>query len=250
MKERAQEEQVMKVVQRLVPIFLLLLWPATLTSATGPSSADFKIVPIAHNGKGVVLFKTYYTVNATGGHSLQKTEYGWLVVSANGLWEESLHRVFDPEKVPDDQQADRWDQYHKEFQRDFDWASPPLSVQPLLRKYRFANHRRFSRTTGAGAVTWEPQRVCVRSTCTPGRTVQRSLHSFRSERGKGLFVKSSFYYAGVAVFNSSVDEEDKSHGAKYFIPIRDAESRSVDPGVDYWSVDGIVIIKGKTKRKP
>jgi len=62
-----------------------------------------------------------------------------------------------------------------------------------------------------------------------------------------LPVKSSFYFAGVAVFNSSVDEDDKAHGAKYFIPTRDPEARSMDPGVDYWSVDGIVIIKGKRK---
>ncbi|MEA2205961.1 MAG: hypothetical protein QOE77_2737 [Blastocatellia bacterium] len=51
------------------------------------------------------------------------------------------------------------------------------------------------------------------------------------------------------VFKSSVDEDEKSHGAKYFIPIRDAEARSMDPGVDYWSVEGKVIIKGKTNRK-
>jgi hypothetical protein len=249
MKELAYEEHVMKVVRRLVPIFLLLLCPA-LASATGPSSADFKIVPIAHNGKGVVLFKTYYTVNATGGHSLQEVEFGWLVVSANGLWEEALHRVFDPSKLPEDQQSATWDQYHKEFEQDFDWASPPRSVRPLLRKYRFANHRGFSQTTGAGAVTWESERVCVRGICTSGRMVHRSLHSFRSERGTGSRVQSSFYYAGVAVFKSSVDDDDKSHGAKYFIPIRDAEFRSKDPGVDYWRIDGIVIIKGKTKRKP
>ena len=233
----------MRVVQHLVPIFLLLFCSATFTSATGPSTAEFKIVPIAHNGKGVVLFKTYYTVNATGGHSYQEVEFGWLVVSANGLWEETLDRVFDPDKVPEDQQSETWDRYHKEFQQDFRWASPPLSVRPLLRKYRFAKHQGFSPTTGDGVVRWESERVCVRRTCTPGRTVHRSLHSFRSERGKGLPVKSSFYFAGVAVFNSSVDEDDKSHGAKFFIPIRDAESRSIDPGVDYWSVDGIVIIK-------
>ena len=238
-----------KAVQRLVPILLLLFWPATLTLATGPSTAEFKIVPIAHNGKGVVLFKTYYTVNATGGHSYQEVEFGWLVVSANGLWEEALDRVFDPDKVPEAQQTETWDRYHKEFQQDFRWASPPLSVRPLLRKYGFAKHQGFSRTTGAGVGRWEPERVCVRRSCTRGRTVLRSLHSFRSESGKGLPVKSSFYFAGLAVFNSSVDEDDKSHGAKYFIPIRDAEARSMDPGVDYWSVDGIVIIRGKTKRR-
>lgn len=240
----------MRVVQRLVPIFLLLLWPATLAAATGPSSADFKIIPIAHNGKGVVLCKTYYTVNVTGAHYYQEVEFGWLVVSANGLWEEVLDRVFDPAKVPEEQHTATWDRYHKEFEQNFRWASPPLSVRPLLKKYRFAKHRGFSQTTGAGAVTWEPERVCVRRNCTPGRTVHRSLHSFRSEPGKGSRVKSSFYFAGVAVFNSSVDEDDKSHGAKFFIPIRDAESRSIDPGVDMWSVDGIVIIKGKPKRKP
>ena len=239
----------MKAVQHLAPILLLLFWPATLTLATGPSTAEFKIVPIAHNGKGVVLFKTYYTVNATGGHSYQEVEFGWLVVSANGLWEEALDRVFDPDKVPEDQQTETWDRYHKEFQQDFRWASPPLSVRPLLRKYGFAKHQDFSRTTGAGVVRWEPERVCVRRSCTRGRTVHRSLHSFRSGIGKGLPVKSSFYFAGLAVFNSSVDEDDKSHGAKYFIPIRDPEARSMDPGVDYWSVDGIVIMTGKPKRR-
>lgn len=239
----------MRRYQRLLLGLLFLLGSATLASATGPSSADFKIIPIGHNDKGVILCKTYYSVNVTGAHYYQKAEFGWLVVSANGSWIEALHRVFDPEKVPEDEHTTKWDQYHEEFQKDFSWASPPLSVRPLLRRYRFVKHRGFSQDTGAGLLTWEPERVCQRGACTSGETAQRSLHNLRSRKGRGSRVSSSFYYAGVAVFNNFVEDDDKSQGAEYFIPIRPADSRAIDPGIDYWNIDGIVIRKSKPKAK-
>lgn len=222
---------------------------ATFSLATGPSSADLKIVPITHNSKGVILFKTYYTVNHTGAHYYQKVEIGWLVVSANGIWEEVPHLVFDPQKVAEDDLENKWNQFEEEFKQNINWASTPLSVQPLLRRYGFTQHQDFTQTTSAGTLTWEPDKLCERGNCTSRRTIQRSLHNLRSTRGKGSPVQASFYYAGVAVFNNYLNDEEQARGASFFIPIRPARYRSKDPGIDYWNIDAIVIINGGIRGK-
>ncbi len=238
----------MRLFHRSLLSLLFVFGCATLSLATGPSSADFKIVPITHNSKGVILFKTYYTVNRTGADNYQKVELGWLVVSTNGIWEEAPHIVFDPEKVAADELENKWNQYQAEFKQNFNWASPPMSVRPLLRRYRFTQHQDITQTTGAGTLTWEPDRLCEKGDCTPSRTAQRSLHNLRSRRGKGSPVQSSFYYAGVAVFNN-LEEDEQSRGAAFFIATRSAKDRSNDPGIDYWSIDAVVIIKGRMRRK-
>lgn len=238
----------MRLLKRSLLSVLFVFTCSTLALGTGPSSADIKIVPITHNNRGVILFKTYYQVNATGAHYYQRTVVGWLVVSASGIWEEVPHRIFDPTKVADSEIDNKWTQFEEEFQQDFNWASPPESVQPLLRKYGFTQQQDFTQTTGQGTLTWEPGRLCERGRCTRGRTIQRSLRNLRNTAGKGSRVEASFYYAGVAIFNNVFDDEEQLKGASFFIPIRPADARAKDPGIDYWNIDAIVI-RGRTKSK-
>src|SRR5262245_58946478 len=86
----------------LIMSLILLMAPAPpahppdLFSVTGPSNATIKIVPVAFNN-GAVLFKTYHCIDRDGGGYFHRTEYGWLVVSADGIWEEAPHIVLDSE---------------------------------------------------------------------------------------------------------------------------------------------------------
>lgn len=71
---------------------VLILFVVLLNSflwATGPSYAQVTLTPIATNSNGKVLFQTYHNFNKMGGSS-EKRKYGWLVVSASGVWEEKV----------------------------------------------------------------------------------------------------------------------------------------------------------------
>ena len=72
----------------------VILFCITLPSfATGPSSARIHLNPVTYNDKGVVLFKAYKEIDYSGGASDRKLSYWWLVVSANGVWEEVPHKI-------------------------------------------------------------------------------------------------------------------------------------------------------------
>jgi hypothetical protein len=223
-------------------VLMLPTHPPDLFSVTGPSSAEIKIVPIAFNN-GAVLFKTYHYINRNGAHSFVRTEFGWLVVSADGIWEEVPHIILDPEKKTSREEY-LWKQlsrYQDEFDRDFNWSSPPYSVRRLLKKYGFTGSQRISRNKGKGMIIWTPTRVCKMDKCTRGAIVQRSLHRLRNVRGKGYAVRCSFYYAGVALFKNHDGYEDKKPEGAYFF-IRSAYRPEV-VDVDVFDVDAISIIR-------
>jgi hypothetical protein len=216
--------------------------PPDLFSVTGPSHAEIKIVPIAFN-KGTILFKTYHYINRDGSYRFHRTEFGWLVVSANGTWEEVPHIILDPEKMAGREEY-LWEQsfrYRDEFDQDFKWSSPPDSVRRLLKKYGFTVRQRISATKGEGRIIWAPTRVCNRGKCARGTIVQRSLHRLRNVRGKGNRIRCSFYYAGVALFkNYDGLTGEKSEGAHFFIRNM---GMMEDPEIDMSDVDAISIIR-------
>jgi hypothetical protein len=223
-------------------VFMLPTHPPDLFSVTGPSSAEIKIVPIGFNN-GAVLFKTYHYINRNGAHSFVRTEFGWLVVSADGIWEEAPHIILEPEKKTSSEEY-LWKQlsrYQDEFDRDFNWSSPPYSVRRLLKKYGFTSSQRISRNKGKGMVIWTPTRVCKGGKCPRGAIVQRSLRKLRNVRGQGYAIKCSFYYAGVALFKNHAGYDDKKpEGARFFIR-SDYGPEVVE--VDEFEVDAIAIIK-------
>jgi hypothetical protein len=217
-----------------------------LFSVTGPSSAEIKIVPIAFNN-GAVLFKTYRYINRSGAHRFMRTEFGWLVVSADGIWEEVPHIILDPDKKNSQEHIllERFSRYQNEFDKGFNWSSPPKSVRPLLEKYGFTSSQRIGRNEGKGMITWTPKRVCKIGKCERGAIVQRSLHKLRNVRGKGKSIKCSFYYAGVALFKnyqrfSESGPEIEERGAYFFIR---SDYRPEVVNIEMFEIDAISIIR-------
>ena len=80
-------------------IFLLLLnlnppassLPVFTQPLTGPSFAEISIVPLCYSDEGVILCSTKYIVNEMGAHRMMNQDFGYLLVSADGLWTEINH---------------------------------------------------------------------------------------------------------------------------------------------------------------
>jgi hypothetical protein len=235
----------MNILIAFLIVLTLPAHPSDLFSVTGPSSANTQIVPIAFNDNGAILFKTYRYINRTGGYSSQRNEFGWLVVSSDGIWEEVRHIILAPEEWTGPHE-DLWKQFFRylgEFDRDFNWSSPPYSVRRLLKKYGFTSSQRISRNKGKGMIIWTPTRVCKAGKCPRGAIVQRSLRGLRNVRGEGGAIKCSFYYAGVALFKNHDGYDDKNPEGAYFFIRAPAYDGIKDLTVDEFSIDAISIIR-------
>ena len=189
---------------------LILILAATAAGATGPSSALAKIVPIAARGDAV-LFRTMWTINGTGAHVAQPVEFGWLVATSGGAWEQVLHRRLEPkDELTNPEEA----AYEREFEAPFDWDWPPKSVQGLLRRYRFRRTDAVGARDGAGLITWDPKRLCQGARCWP-TCRQQSLHGLKNDRGSGSPVRASFVRGGLAVFENDASYDRDSSGASF-----------------------------------
>ena len=71
--------------------FLMLF--SSSAFAAGPSYVTLWMDPVAVNPSGQVLLRTFYRSNQSGGQALSGSEirFGWLIVSAQGLWKEYGH---------------------------------------------------------------------------------------------------------------------------------------------------------------
>ncbi len=226
----------------------MLCWTNS-SIATGPSHAKIKILPIGYDLKGIILFKTYSYINPTGNHKYNRVKYGWLVVSANGIWRESPHIILDPEKNNNNSFDDKMKRYENEFKQNINWKSPPSppnTLQYLIREYKFIAIPDFQPEKGKFLITWSPKKT-IKSKYNKSNATQRTLHEITNLKDRGTDVKCIFYHAGVALFNN-VCLDEKLIGAEFFIPILPSGSELEDPGVDYWEIDGISIIKQEKDR--
>ncbi len=227
----------MKICKHFILIFLLFACAAAPSFATGPSTATIQIIPISYNDKGVILCKTAFFINRTGGVADQRIEYGWLAVSASGIWEEVKHTVIEDPHDPINESTSA--KYAKEFKDDMNWKLPPNSVKPLIGKYSFIDRGKLSEN--GKVITWSPGSICDAKKCVNTTIKQRSLQNLRSLAGSGSPVKNYFSYAGVYFFrNSFGPETERVIGGD--IPISNLFNGE-DIGIDYWDIDGIAFIK-------
>ena len=166
------------------------------------------------------------------------SEYGWLLISAQGVWEE---RIYYRVTEKDSEDSRKIDSLEREFNGDIDLKNPPKSAQEFLGKYAIGNLILLDPNKGKDEVNWYPGKVCIKSRCTKQCSSQRSLRGMTSHEGSGTQVSSSFFYKGIALFNNSDGiESEKSTGASFLI-------RNVingqDVGVDITNIAGICIIE-------
>ncbi len=217
--------------------------------ATGPSHAHISIAPVAFNDKGVCLFKTRCLINLTGAHDFIKTEYGWLIVSVDGIWEEAPHITLDPEKLRargrnEKELLHEFHKYDQEFDQDFNWASPPDSVRDILQKYAFHQPMR----SGEQEISLARARLQNLFSRVPETEVylkQRGIGGLSNFISRKTKIRIVFAHAGVIVIKN-IDEEQKSAGEPFeiFNPRYLGDGVGCrDYGVEYQEIDGVIFIK-------
>lgn len=220
-------------------LLLLSLCMGDVGKFTGPSTCEIKMIPVAVGSDGIVLFKTSFKINLSGGSYLEPMEIGWLAVSAHGVWDYRRHvyLTFD-----DGNQVTLEDSiYLKRFESSFQFEKTDEELMKLVSKYQI--NKLIDRNNGRDAVSWTTYGIYQNGKRISKRSIVKSVFGISSNPGKGNPVKASFYHEGVALFNSSESLDDQTDntiikGAEFF-------NGSKYNGEEVWalySIDGIVLV--------
>ncbi len=239
----------------------LLLLPS-VAFAAGPSYVTIWMDPVAVNPSGQVLLRTFYRSNQSVGQALPGSEirFGWLIVSAQGLWKEYGHftmKETEGASAEGKSQQTLFDRYMNEFEASFDWANPPAGVQPLLKTYNFSKAHSVDPRLGRGGVTWTQKGIYSKKKLLERDASQLTLGQKSSVRGAGSEIEAAFFTRGVALFrNESKPETEKrgaargDKGAVFRLASAAPGGKSLgirEAGVDVWEVDGICLLKAQQK---
>ena len=242
---------------RIAAAICFLLLFSSDAFATGPSGLTVRMNPVAANPSGQILLRTFYDSNKSGGHSLGSSEirFGWLVVSAQGLWKEHKHAeviAVEGGADEDDRLQAMFKRYWYEFESPFDWDNPPVSVQPILKTYKFDRAHAVNPNLGEGIVKWTPRGIYSKGKLIARGARQLTLGKKTSVRATGSEVEAAFYTRGVALFHNenSFDTDNKGDhgtiGAEFPFPnlmYLGEKEGTQDVGFDTWRVDGISLLK-------
>jgi len=251
-----------RVFTALIICFLLLFSSAAI--AAGPSYVTAWMDPVAVNPSGQVLLRTFYRSNQSDGHALPGSEirFGWLIVSAQGLWKEYGHftlKETDSASAGEIGQQALFDRYMNEFEAPFDWAGPPASVQPILMTYKFSKAHSVDPRMGRGGVKWTPKGIYSRKTLLERDLSQMTIGKKPSMRGTGSEIEAAFFTKGVALFRNESKPETETRrgsargakGAVFNLTSAATGGKNIgirESGIDVWEVDGICLLK--TQQKP
>jgi hypothetical protein len=241
--------------------FLLLF--CSVAFAAGPSYVTIWMDPVAANPSGQVLLRTFYRSNQSGGQALPGSEirFGWLIVSAQGLWKEYGHfsmKETESASAGEMSQQTLFDRCMNEFEAPFDWANPPASVQPLLNTYKFSKAHSVDPRMGKGGVNWTPKGIYAKKKLLERDAGQLTLGQKPSVRSAGSEIEAAFFTRGVALFRNEskpgTEKKGAAPGAKGAVfrltgALPGGNNPAIrDAGPDVWEVDGICLLK--TQKKP
>jgi hypothetical protein len=206
---------------------------------TGPSTCNARLIPVATGSNGVILFKTSFKINLSGGSYKEPMEIGWLVASKRGVWEYARHvyLTFD-----DGVQVTPEDSIHiRKFESSFQFDKADEGLMKLVGKYEI--NKLINKNTGRDAVSWTKYGIYQNGKRISRSSIVKSIFDLTSNPGKGNPIKASFYHEGVAIFNSqeSLDEQSDStiiKGPEFF-------NGSKYNGEEVWalySIDGLVVV--------
>ncbi len=225
----------------VMTMLFIFLW-GDCGVATGPSVVAIEIVPITYTAHNVILFKTRYKLNRRGITGLTKVEYGWLVVSANGIWEEYPDMTFDPEEFQNDPQKmiQEFRLREHEFRNPFNWVSPPATVQSVLKKYNFQQRRLNLADNHENVLLLIKDRVKTCDRCLKVHSVQ-NLSTFLTE---DELINIKFAHGGVVLIEN-VRNESENIGADFEVPYfmrLEGDRICRDYGIEIQAIDGILIL--------
>jgi len=155
-------------------------------------------------------------------------------------------------------QGEMFNRHMNELESPFDWANPPVSIQPILKTYHFSKAHAVDPKLGRGAVQWTPRGITSKGKLQERDAVQLTLAKMPSVRGSGSEFEAAFLTKGVALFRNESKPETEKRGAisgakgAVFRLASAAPGGKVsgirETGIDVWEVDGICLLK--TQQKP
>jgi hypothetical protein len=250
-----------RVFTKAAAICFLLLFSSSALAA-GPSYVTIWMDPIAVNPSGQVLLRTFYRSNLSDGQPLSGSEirFGWLIVSAQGLWKEYGHfamKETEDGSAEDKSQGEMFNRHMNEFESPFDWANPPASVLPILKTYKFSKTHSIDSKLGRGTVKWTPRGVTSKGKLQERDAAQLTLGKIPSVKNAGAEIDAAFFTRGVALFRNESKPETEKRGAVSGAKGAVFRLASAEPGgknfgmrgagIDVWEVDGICLLKAQQK---
>lgn len=213
--------------------------------ATGPSSRIIEIKPVALNSE-LVLFRTRSETNGMGAHDYVLTRYGWLLVSASGVWREMEYRTLDPEAIAEPEREQLFDRYYQEFTRPFDWNHPPKSARDVIRQHHL---HKFDQRRKEGQLATVGSKRLVTNCNGRECPMLRSVDGIKARLKPDLPLEVNFIHAGVMVLRNhndgDMEGDGKNAGAWFDVPnvqdLNDGKGPQ-DYGFEYQSIDAIVLL--------
>jgi len=227
---------------------VLILFVVLLNSflwATGPSYAQVTLTPIATNSNGKVLFQTYHNFNKMGGSS-EKRKYGWLVVSASGVWEEKVAFVVNNlVGNPNKKLEKRLGEY---IAGKVNLSHPDKVLKNLMQKYDFNSDTPLINEKNR-VLELKPKQSCYLGKCIDFSLTQKTIEGHKSTDIRNA-IRSSFMYKGVALFQNTMhyEESEPNDGATFEHLENYLGERDI--GYDITNIDGIVLLDSYVFRKP
>jgi hypothetical protein len=181
---------------------------------TGSSSAYLEITPIGYADDGIILCRTVFTQNEMGAAALMEHEYGYLLVSANGMWEEVHYST-----IHNYMGYDSLESLEKIFYKRMDFSNPPKFLDSIIREHHIERH---ADEIGKNEYFWTTKAIYDGYDKPVNASIrQKSIKGFTNKTGKGTRIPCSYAIKGVLFFeNSTSYNEDYTDyiqiGATFF----------------------------------
>ena len=165
------------------------------------SSMHIKLKPIAVNADKVLFSTKKYESTVGVVRPCAKIDFGWLVVSAAGVWDERHTYSYDCKKENEGV-------YEKYLQGKVTVKNPDKTLGELMRKYEFYKYSVLEKEPYVYAI--KSKQSCFKGECLEQSTKQRTLGKLVSTKLHSS-IGSSFYYKGVALFHNVKEDYTPSY---------------------------------------
>jgi len=207
------KEVFMKKLLKSITYYFMIweLLVAMAFASDASKSMHIKLTPIAVSADKVLFATQKYESVVSSVRSCAQTDFGWLVVSSSGIWDEKNAYSYDCKK-------ESKTSYEKYAQGSITVKTPDKTLEKLMQKYEFYEYSVLENEAYVYAI--KPEQSCFKGACLQKSTKQKTLGKLSSTSVHGA-IRSSFYYKGVALFHNMKEDlfgfrtKGEAYGANY-----------------------------------
>ena len=234
----------MQIVKKVLIILLIVGNMVTLLNATGPSSVDIELTPIATDEDSTVLFQTYRNISPNGGYGSENIVYGWLVVSAHhDIWDERVALRGDD---TDPKNQEKLEAYRK---GKVNLSHPDKGLKALMDKYYFRKDSKLV-SEKYSVLELKPKQSCYKGKCIEKVLMQKTIENHTANTIFKTIRGDEFSFQGVTLLKNALHyEEDKPNYGGEFSNFENLWGEK-DIGYDIMSIDALVLFDPYIFREP